>query len=71
MNKCDEILYKNLRSVLIDTWWNVNQVKLCSAAEKVVVLIDTWWNVNILIETSETRDTTVLIDTWWNVNSES
>ena len=36
-----------MRSVLIDTWWNVN--KTLDDIYKVLfwVLIDTWWNVNI------------------------
>ena len=35
------------RSVLIDTWWNVNKVRAKVFEEGKPVLIDTWWNVNI------------------------
>ena len=34
------------RSVLIDTWWNVNKVRAKVFEEGKPVLIDTWWNVN-------------------------
>ena len=33
-------------SVLIDTWWNVNQSTSIKEFVSVAVLIDTWWNVN-------------------------
>ena len=33
-------------SVLIDTWWNVNSLRLISDVMCSQVLIDTWWNVN-------------------------
>ncbi len=33
-------------SVLIDTWWNVNDAYNASSMINVSVLIDTWWNVN-------------------------
>ena len=33
--------------VLIDTWWNVNQVKEQVEKPAQKVLIDTWWNVNL------------------------
>ena len=32
--------------VLIDTWWNVNNITLSFTWIAVTVLIDTWWNVN-------------------------
>ncbi len=32
--------------VLIDTWWNVNQLASITGTGWAVVLIDTWWNVN-------------------------
>ena len=32
--------------VLIDTWWNVNELEKLHNLWKSVVLIDTWWNVN-------------------------
>ena len=32
--------------VLIDTWWNVNQLIEGVATIFQGVLIDTWWNVN-------------------------
>ena len=34
------------RSVLIDTWWNVNIKFVTHCAAAFTVLIDTWWNVN-------------------------
>ena len=33
--------------VLIDTWWNVNPIKLVTHCAAALVLIDTWWNVNV------------------------
>ena len=33
-------------SVLIDTWWNVNQFLIQFQKGQFHVLIDTWWNVN-------------------------
>ena len=38
--------FGNIASVLIDTWWNVNQLKLPKWLKTPQVLIDTWWNVN-------------------------
>ena len=32
--------------VLIDTWWNVNNIHAYIVNRLSVVLIDTWWNVN-------------------------
>ena len=32
--------------VLIDTWWNVNILKIFRTMDLYTVLIDTWWNVN-------------------------
>ena len=54
--------------VLIDTWWNVNQLAEGGVLKKGQVLIDTWWNVNKLRDTPVLADRIVLIDTWWNVN---
>ena len=34
--------------VLIDTWWNVNQLNVDNFFVVYNVLIDTWWNVNDL-----------------------
>ena len=36
-----------IKSVLIDTWWNVNVVTTFKKMGTEVVLIDTWWNVNL------------------------
>ena len=50
MVECEfDILQKKSESeeVLIDTWWNVNWIRIPSVAVKVGVLIDTWWNVNV------------------------
>ena len=33
-------------SVLIDTWWNVNDEVNFVNEDNQIVLIDTWWNVN-------------------------
>ena len=32
--------------VLIDTWWNVNNLFIINYVVQGFVLIDTWWNVN-------------------------
>ena len=37
---------KSSKSVLIDTWWNVNETAVKIATPGNAVLIDTWWNVN-------------------------
>ena len=37
---------KLYEGVLIDTWWNVNPIKLVTHCAAALVLIDTWWNVN-------------------------
>ena len=34
------------RLVLIDTWWNVNVLRVSYFDLQEFVLIDTWWNVN-------------------------
>ena len=54
--------------VLIDTWWNVNNIFAIFPAEIIGVLIDTWWNVNDVALAFENWEQKVLIDTWWNVN---
>ena len=36
------------KTVLIDTWWNVNKEYLDTTKAIDGVLIDTWWNVNEL-----------------------
>ena len=41
------VLFSRKDSVLIDTWWNVNENALKIESGKVTVLIDTWWNVNV------------------------
>ena len=56
--------------VLIDTWWNVNNIGIRKALIVYGVLIDTWWNVNMTSTGYVRRDFRVLIDTWWNVNQE-
>ena len=33
--------------VLIDTWWNVNEIVGVDHGYRNMVLIDTWWNVNL------------------------
>ena len=54
--------------VLIDTWWNVNNLLFASFHIHASVLIDTWWNVNLLNLRTLPESEMVLIDTWWNVN---
>ena len=54
--------------VLIDTWWNVNNISSRPHWNFVKVLIDTWWNVNIIFGNILDGMQYVLIDTWWNVN---
>ena len=55
-------------SVLIDTWWNVNETTHNLQYLSKYVLIDTWWNVNVRDEIIFDLQNQVLIDTWWNVN---
>ena len=55
-------------TVLIDTWWNVNDYLLDCFAFYYQVLIDTWWNVNFQALFLHASSRIVLIDTWWNVN---
>ena len=54
--------------VLIDTWWNVNDVLRSMHLQVFHVLIDTWWNVNCIFIIKKDNNKKVLIDTWWNVN---
>ena len=56
-------------TVLIDTWWNVNNYEDAENLLEKIVLIDTWWNVNILNFANGCVSSIVLIDTWWNVNN--
>ena len=37
---------REAKSVLIDTWWNVNEPAEPFITIYRFVLIDTWWNVN-------------------------
>ena len=57
-------------TVLIDTWWNVNPIRLVTHCAAAFVLIDTWWNVNHFEEIDKHIIEVVLIDTWWNVNTQ-
>ena len=56
------------KTVLIDTWWNVNAVGEGGDWGDGEVLIDTWWNVNHSQLVAARPGIKVLIDTWWNVN---
>ena len=56
------------KTVLIDTWWNVNKYFLLENVVGDKVLIDTWWNVNVSPGLTRPVLQSVLIDTWWNVN---
>ena len=58
------------KTVLIDTWWNVNKSGYHVFANVPKVLIDTWWNVNMYQARHHHLKATVLIDTWWNVNKD-
>ncbi|SCI30874.1 Uncharacterised protein [uncultured Coprococcus sp.] len=57
-------------TVLIDTWWNVNEFIDTIKRTCNLVLIDTWWNVNKTLDDIYILLHWVLIDTWWNVNSD-
>ena len=49
MVECKYLLYPikdKYDYVLIDTWWNVNNVYIFVQHFAKKVLIDTWWNVN-------------------------
>ena len=49
MVECELEQYRKefeLKMVLIDTWWNVNERMLVRFEVLLTVLIDTWWNVN-------------------------
>ena len=73
MVECECVLLIRLlcqKSVLIDTWWNVNKVRAKVFEEGKAVLIDTWWNVNLKRGYITQQELEVLIDTWWNVNVE-
>ena len=61
-------LLQQTRTVLIDTWWNVNEKCKKYFCFIMDVLIDTWWNVNLDEIMLRLAHDTVLIDTWWNVN---
>ena len=39
--------HSRIKSVLIDTWWNVNAEDCHTLILTDTVLIDTWWNVNV------------------------
>ena len=65
---CDKASFSAASCVLIDTWWNVNDVQSALSKITITVLIDTWWNVNTLHTAVICRIYEVLIDTWWNVN---
>ena len=59
-----------MHEVLIDTWWNVNNILNLRFQCIKAVLIDTWWNVNENTIVQEIDLSIVLIDTWWNANLE-
>ena len=46
MNSGHVVGYASQDAVLIDTWWNVNDIGLLVFRAYFGVLIDTWWNVN-------------------------
>ena len=61
MNKTIDDVYLLVFWVLIDTWWNVNDVNDGDKLSADSVLIDTWWNVN-----AEDCHTLILTDTSFN-----
>ena len=72
MVECEYVGFTGKRllgRVLIDTWWNVNQIRRAWQLKLSHVLIDTWWNVNKILAIKSHKILTVLIDTWWNVNT--
>ena len=56
------------RSVLIETYWNVNRDDRVRPGGHPQVLIETYWNVNAVACRRFGRPGTVLIETYWNVN---
>ena len=67
MNFCQAGLKTKVIMVLIDTWWNVNDIIYCFAASafgfnRYMVECESVF----LTKKDETYK--VLIDTWWNVN---
>ena len=56
------------KEVLIETYWNVNDVEVIIFDEFNPVLIETYWNVNKEISVADYLDYWVLIETYWNVN---
>ena len=48
-----EVLAYTKKTVLIDTWWNVNMFADLGLVPHFTVLIDTWWNVNYIRRSSE------------------
>ena len=53
---------------LIDTLWNVNQIKYAALFVQSRELIDTLWNVNEEWGRRMASELRELIDTLWNVN---
>ena len=58
------------RTVLIETYWNVNFRKSDASAISKAVLIETYWNVNAGAPSPFLVSFFVLIETYWNVNEE-
>ena len=54
--------------VLIETYWNVNEIKDIIMFFPDSVLIETYWNVNIESIFPGSFKMAVLIETYWNVN---
>ena len=46
MNQEKQAIITMMEQLLIDTWWNVNQLNTVKGTCFLAVLIDTWWNVN-------------------------
>ena len=57
-------------SVLISTYWNVNDTSPIFVVTKPFVLISTYWNVNVKSYANTLPVIVVLISTYWNVNQD-
>ena len=56
-------------TVLIETYWNVNENDLVFLKNSFSVLIETYWNVNYGMNNNMQQQLAqVLIETYWNVN---
>ena len=61
-------LHQSIFPVLIDTWWNVNDIIYCFAASAFVSFNRYMVECEYVKYGSRAYRYLVLIDTWWNVN---